>query len=713
MAMIDDALFWAREVDVDGFRVDAVKHFLYAATRRLRAKLHDEFEHAEPLYYLVGETFDGDRSFINSFIGPHGAARAVRLPASTSPSATRSRATRATLRDLESGDGGVRRGLRRRADVAVLRQPRRRALLDVGRRHADRRSAGQAWSAPPATPTTENAYFKQRLALTFVATSPGVPHRLLRRRIRAARRRRSRQPPLHEVDAATAPFEQATLDVTKKLGAARAELVALRRGDRKTLWVDDDHYVFARTTTSKDVAIVVINRDFNAPFVQAVPVPSYVPLADGTVLQDRLGGPSVTVDRRNDSHQPGYPFECGPSTMKRMTPSPRDIAFCCIAATSPVAAQQRTWNFLTTGNGYGFQVFDTNANKITQFLEHPYRYLRPSPIRSARRRRGAPQPRLRLLLRRARRRHLGLAQRADQRRRSRLRRRDATSSTRRRRSARCTAESYFFAPFDLSRQRHGRPLEGARRHRRLRALQLPHGHREHARLARLRRREHPLHHRERRPSSRPGRAAAHRLRAAVGRRHRRLPERLLQGRRAAWTSTQNTSCSGNDVVPALPEEARRQRLDGGRRRVRRQHQPGRRRRRRRAITTWANNRAPDQILADARAEFEAWRKPPPATVPLCGDDETRLWRQSEAVLRMGQIREPNTATRKNNGMMLASLPPGSWHTGWVRDATYAVVALARSGHIDEAKAALNFFLNADAGRRVRAATRTTSTTASR
>ncbi|HWE31116.1 MAG TPA: hypothetical protein VHB97_24075, partial [Polyangia bacterium] len=91
------------------------------------------------------------------------------------------------------------------------------------------------------------------------------------------------------------PFEQATLDVTKKLGAARQELVALRRGDRKTLWIDDNHYVFARTTTNKDVAIVVLNRNFNASWTQAVPVPSYVPLPDGTVLEDRLGGPSVTV----------------------------------------------------------------------------------------------------------------------------------------------------------------------------------------------------------------------------------------------------------------------------------------------------------------------------------------------------------------------------------------------------------------------------------
>src|SRR5439155_22019203 len=42
--------------------------------------------------------------------------------------------------------------------------------------------------------------------------------------------------------------------------------------------------------------------------------------------------------------------------------------------------------------------------------------------------------------------------------------------------------------------------------------------------------------------------------------------------------------------------------------------------------------------------------------------------------------------------------PGPWHNGWVRDASYATVALARSGHADEAKASLDFFLNADAGR---------------
>src|SRR5207244_7964169 len=108
-------------------------------------------------------------------------------------------------------------------------------------------------------------------------------------------------------------------------------------------------------------------------------------------------------------------------------------------------------------------------------------------------------------------------------------------------------------------------------------------------------------------------------------------------------------------------------------------------------------RTADKLLADTLAEWEAWRKPAPMGLSPA---ETKIWRQSEAVLRMGQILETwqDSPRRKNLGMVLASLPPGGWHTGWVRDSTYALNALARTGHGDRAKAALDFFLNADAGR---------------
>jgi GH15 family glucan-1,4-alpha-glucosidase len=116
-----------------------------------------------------------------------------------------------------------------------------------------------------------------------------------------------------------------------------------------------------------------------------------------------------------------------------------------------------------------------------------------------------------------------------------------------------------------------------------------------------------------------------------------------------------------------------------------------------AWDTFLAGRTADKLYTDLLTEWEGWRKPPIAGL---SDTEVAIWRQAEAVLRMGQIREPfsESPRRKNYGMILASLPPGPWHTGWVRDAMYATGALARTGHYDEAKLALDFLLNADAGK---------------
>jgi GH15 family glucan-1,4-alpha-glucosidase len=96
---------------------------------------------------------------------------------------------------------------------------------------------------------------------------------------------------------------------------------------------------------------------------------------------------------------------------------------------------------------------------------------------------------------------------------------------------------------------------------------------------------------------------------------------------------------------------------------------------------------------EALDEFEAWRAP---TAPSgLTTEERTLWRQSEAVLRMAQVREPRQANRENHGMILAALAPGEWHTGWVRDATYAITSMAMTGHFEEARLGLEFLLGAD------------------
>ncbi len=118
-----------------------------------------------------------------------------------------------------------------------------------------------------------------------------------------------------------------------------------------------------------------------------------------------------------------------------------------------------------------------------------------------------------------------------------------------------------------------------------------------------------------------------------------------------------------------------------------------------ARTSWSaflGGKTAEQLHASILSEFETWRKPP---APGLSAGELGVWRQSESVLRMAQVRETyvESPRRKGHGMILASLPPGGWHVGWVRDASYAIVALARSGHGDEARSAIDFFLNADAG----------------
>lgn len=358
----------------------------------------------------------------------------------------------------------------------------------------------------------------------------------------------------------------------------------------------------------------------------------------------------------------------------------------------PALAQQRTWNFLTTGNGFGFQIFDTNAQKITQFLEHPYRYLRPSPT----------DPHAEGVIRR----NLvydfyfgvrgggtagwlnaptsaGDPGYVDE---SHIIRAPATLGS-------INAESYFFAPFDYSGNAMVALLKAPAATDGFVILNFHMGSASNP--------DTPGSNGEsiryvaaQKAIVESGPGGGYMVYVPLSGVDHADCVNVYSKVMGGMDLADNTSCSGNDVVPGFQRKVDANGWMAVAAQFVDSTNPADADAAAAALVAWANNRTPDQLLADARTEFSNWRKPPPSSVPLCGDSETRLWRQSEAVLRMGQIREPNTATRKNNGMILASLPPGSWHTGWVRDATYAVVALARSGHTAEAKAALDFFMNA-------------------
>jgi hypothetical protein len=117
---------------------------------------------------------------------------------------------------------------------------------------------------------------------------------------------------------------------------------------------------------------------------------------------------------------------------------------------------------------------------------------------------------------------------------------------------------------------------------------------------------------------------------------------------------------------------------------------------------WRAGLAASQLAQREIAELEQWRVQP--AVHFHSEEELRLWRQSEVLLRMAQSREPNRPGRYNNGLIVASLPNGGWFTPWVRDMAWATVALARMGHRKEARAAVLAYFNAQPTGKMRAET---------
>lgn len=103
----------------------------------------------------------------------------------------------------------------------------------------------------------------------------------------------------------------------------------------------------------------------------------------------------------------------------------------------------------------------------------------------------------------------------------------------------------------------------------------------------------------------------------------------------------------------------------------------------------ALNKSPQALLQQEENWWQKWHKnekmPQGMTVK-----EKRTYLQSTAVLKMSQVRDKGAGY----GQVLASLIPGEWSIAWVRDGSYSIRALIDSGHYQEAKDALSFFLNA-------------------
>lgn len=312
--LVDDAVWWLDEFDLDGLRVDAVKHVEEVATRNLAAEVRETFEGAGTKYFLMGETAmgwsdcadpcnDGNYGTIARYIGPQqldGQFDFVLYHA----------AAHQTFawgdRGMLHADYWTRHGLTRWPEGAIMTPylgshdtPRFLSHADYrGQSGRPRNIPGNQWFDVAKAPEDSEPYRRHRVAFAWLLGAlPGAPLLYYGDEYGQWGGADPNNRMLWRAPGSLDANEKDTLAFVRKLGKARRDVPALRRGVYLPLGggsVTEDTLVVGRRIANADAAIVGVTRA-NAPTSVTVPVAAELGFAAGTKLVDELGGPSVTV----------------------------------------------------------------------------------------------------------------------------------------------------------------------------------------------------------------------------------------------------------------------------------------------------------------------------------------------------------------------------------------------------------------------------------
>lgn len=258
---MQDALYWLESADLDGFRLDAVKHFDHVGGRNIAGAVNAIADRTGIDFYLVGETFTGSdgRAQIAQYLGPHELDGQFDFPLYWPVIDAFAKGG-----SLKAVDGAVAAN-EAFYPAGTLNSPFlgnhdvvRFISTAAGQIDAD--PGFQAWNnRPPDQVTTDLPFTRLKQAFTFLLTQPGVPLIYYGDEIGLPGSGDPDNRRLMKFGAALSGRESALLDAVQKLGSARKASKALRFGDRTTLLIEDDVYIFQRAVVDEG-ALVVINR---------------------------------------------------------------------------------------------------------------------------------------------------------------------------------------------------------------------------------------------------------------------------------------------------------------------------------------------------------------------------------------------------------------------------------------------------------------------
>ncbi len=309
--MVDDALRYVLAYDIDGYRVDAVKHVENCYLYHLSTDIHEQVEHGsdapEDRFYLVGETFVGTwdwncdgstacaQALVKNYIGDRMLDGQFDFPLYWEIVMALAR-DEASMADLEYlveqdeayyGPDAIMSVFLGNHDVVRFISQANGDIPDLWGANAKE----QGWTDPPSEPTTEEPYLRLQMAFTFLATTQGVPLVYYGDEIGmpgAGDPDNRRMMTFENLS----PWEQESLIHVQTVMNLREEHACLSTGQRIPLITNWEDVLVYGKVAGTDKAVVAFNR---SGITQTVNVDVSAMGLAGT-LTDAVSGSTVTVN---------------------------------------------------------------------------------------------------------------------------------------------------------------------------------------------------------------------------------------------------------------------------------------------------------------------------------------------------------------------------------------------------------------------------------